>query len=150
MQAVGVSWVTVHGRRADRLFFHSFMYLIYSLEFFFPVDFFVKKKRLHILTTSVCYICADILGHTPVLLHMCAWTANMCPHSAPWTRHPSHILVCMDTYVCSYCYICVLKLLHMCPHNATHVPSYCYRCPHTAACSQHTSDMWAGRRGHVC
>ncbi len=28
----------------------------------------------------------------------------------------------------SYCYICVLILLHMCPHTATYVSSYCYIC----------------------
>jgi hypothetical protein len=29
-------------------------------------------------------------------------------------------------YVSSYCYICVLILLHMCPHTAAHVSPYCY------------------------
>ncbi len=31
-------------------------------------------------------------------------------------------------YVSSYCYICVLILLYMCPHTAMYVSSYCYVC----------------------
>ncbi len=43
-------------------------------------------------------------------------------------------------HVSSYCYMCVLTLLYMCPHTAIHVSSYCdmcvlillHVCPHTA------------------
>ncbi len=31
-------------------------------------------------------------------------------------------------YVSSYCYVCVLILLHVCPHTAMYVSSYCYVC----------------------
>jgi hypothetical protein len=31
-------------------------------------------------------------------------------------------------YVSSYCYICVLTLLYMCPHTAIYVSSYCNTC----------------------
>jgi hypothetical protein len=56
-------------------------------------------------------------------------------------------------YVSSYCYVCVLLLLYMCPHAAIYVSSYCYTaisvlillymCPHTAI---HVSSYeWTGK-----
>jgi hypothetical protein len=36
--------------------------------------------------------------------------------------------VLMLLYVSSYCYICVLMPLYMCPHAAIYVSSYCYIC----------------------
>jgi hypothetical protein len=50
----------------------------------------------------------------------------------PYSVHPrlrSRVaLVARATYVSSYCYICVLILLYMCPHTAIYVSSYCYIC----------------------
>jgi hypothetical protein len=51
-----------------------------------------------------------------------------------------HMCPHTPTYVSSYSYICVLVLLHMCPHTPTYVSSYSYicvlillhMCPHTA------------------
>jgi hypothetical protein len=58
----------------------------------------------------------------------------MCPHS---TRHVSSfcyicvlIILCMcpHTAICVLTATCVLILLHMCPHPAAYVSSYCYLC----------------------
>ena len=49
----------------------------------------------------------------------------------------SCICVLILLYVSSYYYICVLILLHLCPHTSTHVSSYFYICvrPHTTICA---------------
>jgi hypothetical protein len=51
-----------------------------------------------------------------------------------------HICPHTAVYVSSYCCVCVLILLHICPHTAVYVSSYCCvcvlillcMCPHTA------------------
>ena len=58
-----------------------------------------------------------------------------------------HVCPHTATYVSSYCYICVLILLHVCPHTATYVPSYCYMCVlillHT--CSEPQGDVGSSK-----
>ena len=41
---------------------------------------------------------------------------------------------CFPTYVSSYCYICILILLYMCPHTTTFVSSYYYTCVFQPGC----------------
>jgi hypothetical protein len=97
------------------------------------------ESRIH-LASAYCSIC--IL----MLLHMCPPTAI---YSSMRTlgiqqyedAHRSSVCILLymyphtTTYVSAYChmyYICVLILLHMCPHTATCVLILLHMCPHTA------------------
>ena len=70
--------------------------------------------------------------HAHSTIHLSSYE---CPHPAMYLACSYYYL-----YVSSYCCICVLILLHMCPHTTVSVSSYCcicvlmllYMCPHTA------------------
>ena len=48
--------------------------------------------------------------------------------------------------MCAYATVCVLILLYMCPHSATHVSSCYSMCPHTAI---YVSSVAANMPGHI-
>ncbi len=78
--------------------------------------------------------------------YCCAHTTYMCSHTTTYVSSVSYVTVCdcmlvltvcdcmlYMLYMCvcaihvsSYYYICVLILLHMCPHAATYVSSFYY------------------------
>jgi hypothetical protein len=45
----------------------------------------------------------------------------MCPHTWQHTHSPPQTTACVSSYYC----MCVLILVHVCPHTSTRVPSYC-------------------------
>jgi hypothetical protein len=52
----------------------------------------------------------------------------MCPPQPARTYSIRALFFFPAIYVSSYCYICVLIMLYMCPHTAMYVSSYCYVC----------------------
>jgi hypothetical protein len=56
--------------------------------------------------------------------------ADICPHTATCVSSFCFIIVCVLIcgYLSSYCYMCVVILLHMCPHMWISVSSYYYIC----------------------
>ncbi len=133
--------------------------LLFFFKYVLLLQYICPKKicpPLTIYLSSYYYICVLILLYVSSYYYVCVLILlNMCPHTpvfkgGRWVGESrgemerkfnrssySHIRV--SIYVSSYCYICVLILLCMCPHTAICVSSYYYTfvlillcmCPHT-------------------